>query len=147
MAATSGWVVELPVASTSNAFQQAKAVLATGTLYQQFLKNSPQLVFTSQAAAQAYAKQVNGVTALSSDPITAAEQAAQGKTSNAAGATVTPDPLTSIASFVGNLGQPATWIRVAKVIVGGALLLIGIAHMSGASSAVAQAARKVPLPI
>jgi hypothetical protein len=40
-----------------------------------------------------------------------------------------------------------TWIRVAKVIIGGALLLIGLAHMTGADNAVATAARTVPLPV
>lgn len=41
----------------------------------------------------------------------------------------------------------ALWIRAAKIIIGGGLLIIGIAHITGADNAVATAARKVPLPI
>ena len=61
-----------------------------------------------------------------------------------------PDPLSgvdAIGAFFNSLGEAATWIRVAKVLVGGVLLLIGLAHMTGADNAVASAARKVPLPI
>jgi len=53
----------------------------------------------------------------------------------------------SIGNFFAALGEANTWIRVAKVIIGGALVLIGLAHMSGADNAVATAARRVPLPI
>lgn len=52
-----------------------------------------------------------------------------------------------LANFLSALTSPALWIRVAKIVVGGALLLIGVAHMTGADNAVASAARKVPLPI
>jgi len=55
--------------------------------------------------------------------------------------------LTNFAGFLEALGQAHTWIRVAKVAVGGALLIIGLAHMTGADNAVASAARKVPVPI
>lgn len=55
--------------------------------------------------------------------------------------------LAGVYQVVTNLGNPNTWVRVAKVIVGGALLLIGLAHMTGADNAVASAARKVPVPI
>jgi YHS domain-containing protein len=55
--------------------------------------------------------------------------------------------LTQIGDFFGALGQANTWIRVAKVVAGGALLIIGIAHITGAANAAASVARKVPLPI
>lgn len=61
-----------------------------------------------------------------------------------------PNPLTgldAIGSFFGTLTSANTWIRVAKVLVGGIVLVIGLAHITGASNAVAQAARKVPLPV
>lgn len=51
----------------------------------------------------------------------------------------------TLASLLSALTSKATWVRVAKVIVGGGLLLIGIAHMTGASDAVSTAARKVPV--
>ena len=53
----------------------------------------------------------------------------------------------AIGQFFNSLGEASTWIRVAKVLAGGVLLLIGLAHMTGADNAVASAARKVPLPI
>lgn len=61
-----------------------------------------------------------------------------------------PNPLSGLAAigdFFGRLTQSATWIRVAKVITGGLLLVVGLAHMTGASNAAAQAARRVPLPV
>jgi hypothetical protein len=39
------------------------------------------------------------------------------------------------------------WIRVAKVVIGGIVLIVGLAHMSGASNAIASTARKAPLPV
>jgi len=55
--------------------------------------------------------------------------------------------LAQIGDFFGALTQSSTWIRVAKVIVGGVLLIIGLAHMTGAGNAIAAVARKVPLPV
>lgn len=53
----------------------------------------------------------------------------------------------SIGTFFSDLTSPNLWIRIAKVIIGGALVLIGLAHMTGAENAAANVARKVPLPI
>lgn len=55
--------------------------------------------------------------------------------------------LAAIGDFFQRLTQANTWIRVGKVIAGGALLLIGLAHITGAGNAVATAARKVPVPV
>jgi hypothetical protein len=55
--------------------------------------------------------------------------------------------LTQIGQFFSNLTQANTWIRVGKVIVGGLLLIIGLVHITGSGGAVADTARKVPLPI
>lgn len=52
-----------------------------------------------------------------------------------------------LTGLLGNLTSAALWIRVAKVIGGGALLIIGLAHITGATNTVATAARKVPLPV
>lgn len=60
------------------------------------------------------------------------------------------NPLTgvdAIGGFFNKLGEANTWIRVAKVAVGGLLLIVGIVHITGAGGPVASAARKVPLPI
>jgi len=55
--------------------------------------------------------------------------------------------LAAIGDFFARLGDPNTWIRVAKVIAGGTLLIVGLAHMSGADNAIATVARKAPLPV
>lgn len=38
-------------------------------------------------------------------------------------------------------------LRAIKVIIGGVLLLIGLAHITGADNAISDAARKAPLPV
>jgi hypothetical protein len=55
--------------------------------------------------------------------------------------------LTQIGDFFAALTQANTWIRVAKIVIGGALLIAGIAHITGADNAIARTARSVPLPI
>jgi hypothetical protein len=55
-------------------------------------------------------------------------------------------PLSWIADITGFSGSNFV-IRATKVIVGGMLLIIGLAHITGASNAVASAARNVPLPV
>lgn len=64
-----------------------------------------------------------------------------------ANANFLPPWANGLAGFLSNLTTAALWIRIAKVVVGGALLLIGVAHMTGAGGAVAKAARSVPLPV
>jgi hypothetical protein len=49
----------------------------------------------------------------------------------------------SVTDFLKGLTAANLWIRVAKVAVGGALVLIGLAHITGADSIV----RKLPVPI
>lgn len=53
----------------------------------------------------------------------------------------------SVAGFLSAVESRNLWIRVAKIAIGGALVLIGIAHMTGADNAAAAAARKVPIPV
>ena len=62
-------------------------------------------------------------------------------------ATAAVSAIPGVSGFFGALTQSATWIRVAKVIVGGVLLIVGLVHITGADNAVASIARKVPLPI
>jgi hypothetical protein len=64
---------------------------------------------------------------------------------NAAGSTLAG--LAQIGAFFAALTDRNTWIRVAKVIIGGTLLIISLAHITGADNAVSRAARTVPLPI
>lgn len=60
-------------------------------------------------------------------------------------ASILPSWASSLATLLGNLTAAATWVRVAKVVIGGALVIIGLSHMTGASNAVARTARKVPV--
>jgi hypothetical protein len=55
--------------------------------------------------------------------------------------------LTQIGGFFGALSDSNTWIRVAKVVIGGMLVIVGLSDITGSDHAVAQAARKIPLPI
>lgn len=52
-----------------------------------------------------------------------------------------------LSTFLDDVTSANLWIRAAKVIIGGTLLIIGIAHITGSDHVVMQAARKVPLPI
>lgn len=49
----------------------------------------------------------------------------------------------SVTDFLKGLTQQSLWVRVAKVAVGGVLVLIGLAHLTGADSVV----RKLPIPV
>jgi O6-methylguanine-DNA--protein-cysteine methyltransferase len=55
--------------------------------------------------------------------------------------------LSQIGDFFSALSQKNTWVRVLKIMVGGTLVIVGLAHMTGASNAVATAARNVPIPV
>lgn len=58
------------------------------------------------------------------------------------------DFLGEIGDFFHRLTQASTWIRIAKVLAGGALLLIGLSHITGVDNKVADIARNVKvLPI
>lgn len=68
--------------------------------------------FTSQAEAQ---RQLQGFS-----PTQAAKNAITGALPG----------LTSIQGFLTDLSQRATWIRVLKIILGGAMVLVGVLHLS-----------------
>ena len=55
--------------------------------------------------------------------------------------------INAIGQFFNNLTHANTWIRVAKVIIGGALVIVGLVHITGVGGTAADAARKIPLPI
>lgn len=52
--------------------------------------------------------------------------------------------LAAIGDFFSRLTESSTWIRAAKILVGGAILLIGIAHVTGMEGKIGDLARKVP---
>jgi len=91
--------------------------------------------FTTLAAANAYLK-VGAKTTPSPIPGVGITPSG-GVTSNAI------PGLSQIGDFFGALTSSNTWIRVAKVLVGGILLIMGLVHMTGTESAV----KKLPVPI
>lgn len=52
-----------------------------------------------------------------------------------------------LAGLLSALTARNLWIRAAKVVIGGALVLVAFAHMTGADNAIAATARKAPLPV
>lgn len=55
------------------------------------------------------------------------------------------DFLGNIANAFGDLTQANTWVRLAKIVVGGALVIAGVIHLSGAGNAVKDVAGKIPI--
>jgi hypothetical protein len=51
----------------------------------------------------------------------------------------------AIGSFLGDLTSASLWIRAAKIIGGGAILLIGVAKLSGAGGIAAKVVKAAPL--
>ncbi|HEX5494521.1 MAG TPA: hypothetical protein VFX70_08130, partial [Mycobacteriales bacterium] len=131
------------IAEVSDTSQQYKTWLSTdsgGATYQGKTYYRRQGPFTSLKDAQAAYK--TGATTASS-PIPGV-----GITPGGGLTPANPIPgLAQVGDFFAALTQANTWIRVAKVLGGGLLLVIGIAHITGAGNAVATAARKVPVPI
>jgi hypothetical protein len=60
-------------------------------------------------------------------------------------ASILPSWSTGLASLIGDLESPRTWLRIAEGILGILLVATAISHMSGAGSAVGKAARTLPL--
>jgi hypothetical protein len=121
------WFVGPPVVGGPNQYQVVEAANAA-------------------SAAKLSAEGYKGPYATQAQAQTAASSATAEATSTEVSAPSIPG-LAQVGDFFGALTQSATWIRVAKVIVGGLLLVIGLVHITGISGAAADTARKVPLPI
>lgn len=50
-----------------------------------------------------------------------------------------------LTTLLHELTSEGTWIRVAKVVVGSALVIVGLANMTGASEVVGNAVKKAPI--
>jgi hypothetical protein len=74
-----------------------------------------------------------------------------GATGTAVGAVATgvatglPSWETAIAGFLGDLTSANTWVRAAKILIGGALLIVGAAKLTGAGGLAAKAVKIAPL--
>lgn len=91
------------------------------------------------AAAQKYAAAHPGSTAPTANSATTGDATA----STAVGSTTAA--LGDIANFFGDFTQANTWIRVAKVVTGALLIIVGAAHLTGADKAAGKAAKVAPL--
>ena len=56
-----------------------------------------------------------------------------------------PSWSTGLATLLGGLESPGTWLRVGEGILGILLIATAVSHMTGAGSAVGTAVRKIPL--
>jgi hypothetical protein len=52
-----------------------------------------------------------------------------------------------LTGFLSWLEQASTWVRILKVVVGGALILLGINKLTGTSTKLEQIVSKVPIPV
>lgn len=95
----------------------------------------------AMAAAQAYVKAHPGSAAPTTSTSTANQNADNYVASNIPGGS----DVVAVTGFLGALSSANTWIRVAKVVVGGVLIMVGAAHLIGADKAVKEVARKVPV--
>ena len=80
------------------------------------------IFFTSQSAADAYAQSHGGGTDVSKSPLTGAANATASAAPSIPG-------LSQLSDFFNHLGQANTWIRVAEVVIGAALIAVGVAHL------------------
>lgn len=105
---------------------------------------------TSQAEATKLKAEGYGTPYSSKAAATAAASAATKEaTSTETDLTVSGSLLGTLAQFLGvsKISGTNLMVRAVKVIVGGIMLIVGLAHMTGAANDLAAAARKVPLPI
>lgn len=119
------------VAEVTNATEKAMAEAAVWPYTLTF--------FASEAAADAYAKSQGGGPDTSKSPLQTGVNALSGSV---------PNPLAflgNIANFFGDFTQANTWIRVAKVVIGGVLLIVGASHITNAPAAIKKVASKVPV--
>ena len=59
-----------------------------------------------------------------------------------------PNPLAwadGLATFLSDLTASSTWIRVAEVVIGGVLLIVGLAHITGATAVVSKIPPVLPV--
>lgn len=90
----------------------------------------------AQAAAAAKAEFPKGATP-SYAPVTPAKVA----TTAAGEAGVPATGINAIGDFFNNLSSQNLWIRAAKIVIGGTMLIVALSNMSGASSAVGKVAK------
>ena len=146
-----GWLAQLPGTYQGN--EKAYDGLSWPALYRRLASAHPtadpkQLADTVLGieSAQKLSTSTQATIAGTGNSVSAIEQGAA-NTNFAAGVPGSGvlTGLAAIGDFFQRLTQGNTWVRLAKIVVGGALVLIGLAHMTGADNAAFNAARKVPV--
>jgi hypothetical protein len=88
-------------------------------------------------AAVKQQSQPGGANANITNPATAAKAAIAGSPVGSA--------ISSVEGFVSAFGNKTLWIRVAKVALGGAILIVGVVELTGISGKVANTVKKMPI--
>lgn len=111
---------------------------------------SIQIAADQQAAGSVAGGGVSGVLEAGTYDTSTKSYTKQGTTAG----TIAKDAGNAATSVLGNITGGITGfsgtnfvLRAVKIIIGGALVIIGLAHMTGSDNAVFSAARKLPLPI
>lgn len=89
-------------------------------------------------AAQAYAKAHPGSATPTANSSTTGDATAEQDIPGAS-------DVVAVTSFLGDLTSANLWVRVAKVIIGGVLIIVGAANLVGADKVVHKAAKAAPL--
>lgn len=98
--------------------------------------------------ADSYNRNPNTVQAGSGlSPSTGTTKAGAGQPPGASAIPALTNGIPSLGQFINDLSASSTWLRVAKVIIGGGLLLFALAHMTGADNAAATVIKRLPLPV
>ena len=97
----------------------------------------PKGPFPSADAAVAWGKAhntavINDPAASSGNPLTQTGDAVSSSAASLGNAT----GINAIGDFARALGQSGTWVRVAKVAIGGVLIVVGLAKLTGAGKAI-----------
>ncbi len=158
----SGWYIgRIDIASVASA-KAGGSTTVTDTVFHWTNANVAPMVSTANITGLVaivggpYATQAAATGTASADPSKAPGTGVSTSTVNSSNGTTPnlPNPFASIttalgdiAHIFGNLTSKNLWIRVVKIGVGGTLLLVGLAHLTGANNAVYNAARTVPLPV
>lgn len=56
-----------------------------------------------------------------------------------------PNPLTSVTQFLGELTSRGLWVRIMKVLIGGVMIIVGLAQLTGAGKIASNLPKVVPV--
>lgn len=160
MASTAGWYIGRIQTGSVAASKAGGSTSVTDTVFQWSNSTTKPTVQTANITGLTaivggpYATQAAATAAATGDKNTTTATAGEGipgvstSTVNSSNGSLF-NPLSSLDSFLAALTSQTLWIRVAKVVIGGALLIVGVAKLTGADKAVggvvATAVKAAPL--